>query len=139
VRARLLIVPAVFAAAAAAHTQPPPPPPLYPDVRSQVIPPAPAVPAPVVTAEKSLEKMLDQLEGLRTRKADLEKQEQELMKEVRKLLEKQDERVKRLGVVPPAPPLASAPPPVVPAGPPPPGLIVPVGLPELPAVPAGKR
>jgi len=131
VRARLLIVPAVFAAAAAvAHTQPPPPP-LIPDVRTQLVPATPSVPAappllPLVAGEKSLEKMLDQLEGLRVRKADLEKQEQELMTEVRKLLEKQDERVKRLGVV--SPPLAVPPPPAV----------VPTGL-TLPPYPLPKK
>ena len=130
-RARLLIVPAVFAAAAAvAHTQPPPPP-LIPDVRTQLVPATPSVPAappllPLVAGEKSLEKMLDQLEGLRVRKADLEKQEQELMTEVRKLLEKQDERVKRLGVV--SPPLAVPPPPAV----------VPTGL-TLPPYPLPKK
>jgi len=130
VRARLLIVPAVFAAAAVAHTQPPPPP-FIPDVRTQLVPATPSVPAappllPLVAGEKSLEKMLDQLEGLRVRKADLEKQEQELMTEVRKLLEKQDERVKRLGVV--SPPLAVPPPPAV----------VPTGL-TLPPYPLPKK
>ncbi len=134
-RTRLLIVSALFAAAAGvAHTQPPPTtPPLIPDVRTQLVPTAPPlVPQalPPATAEKSLEKMLDQLEGLRTRKAELEKQEQELMKEVRKMLDKQDERVKRLGVVAPPPP------PVVVPGPAP---VVPAGFPELPLIPAVKQ
>lgn len=128
-RTRLLIVSALFAAAAGvAHTQPPPTP-LFPDVRSQVIPQTPAVPPAL--AEKSLEKMLDQLEGLRSKKAELEKQEQELMKDIRKVLDKQEERVKRLGVVTPPPPA-----PVVVPGPAP---VVPAGYPELPAIPAPKR
>ncbi|QDU18177.1 hypothetical protein [Urbifossiella limnaea] len=140
-RARLLIVPLLFAAAAgAAHTQPPSSPPAV--VSLPPVPPsapalAPSVPQPLLVGaaeEKSLERMLDQLEGLRARKADLEKQEQELMKDIRKLLDRQDERVKRLGVVA-APPVVPAPPPSVPAAPP---LVVPSGA-GLPPFPLPKK
>ncbi|MFO0797116.1 MAG: hypothetical protein U0804_06530 [Gemmataceae bacterium] len=148
-RARLLTVSLLFAAAAgAAHTQPPAPIPQLPAVPNTppsapagvpIPAPAPAgvapspapQPLPVSTSEeKSLERMLDQLETLRARKADLEKQEQELMKDIRKVLDRQDERVKRLGVVA-APPVVPEPPPVVPAAPP---LVVPSGggLPPFP-------
>jgi len=134
VRARLLMVSVLFAAAAgAAHTQPPAPtlPPLVPATPPATVPDAPPLPPQPLpvgaapSAEKSLERMLDQLESLRARKADLEKQERELMTDIRKLLDKQDERVKRLGVVPPPTPVVvPAPPPsVVPSG---------AGLPPFP-------
>ncbi len=49
-------------------------------------------------AEKSIGQMMDRLEGLRAQKAELERQEQALVKEIREQLEKQGDRARQLGI-----------------------------------------
>jgi hypothetical protein len=75
-----------------------PPPPTAP---SDFPPPAPTPPTPPAPpAEKSIDRLLDDLEAIRAQKAELLKREQELMKDIRQKLEKQAERAARLGIVP---------------------------------------
>ena len=62
--------------------------------------PPPSTPLPVIPKEKSVEELLDELERLQAQKAELEKKEQELKALVRKKLEKQAERLNKLGVAP---------------------------------------
>ena len=52
----------------------------------------------VVPPEPSVDQLLDKLEALRSQKAELEKQEQELLKIVRQKLVKQSDRMGRLGI-----------------------------------------
>jgi hypothetical protein len=54
----------------------------------------------VPLAEKSIDQLLDRLEALRGQKAELEKAEQELVKEIRRKMEKQSDRINRLGITP---------------------------------------
>jgi hypothetical protein len=56
-------------------------------------------PAPL---EKSVDDLLGELEGLRAQKLELEKKEQELKVLVRKKLDQQTERLKKLGIAPTA-------------------------------------
>ncbi len=51
-----------------------------------------------VPPEPSVDQLLDKLEALRSQKAELEKQEQELLKVVRQKLAKQSDRMGRLGI-----------------------------------------
>jgi hypothetical protein len=53
---------------------------------------------PVPAPEKTLEQMLDELESLRDRKAEIEKKEAELVKAIQRRSEKQADRMNRLGV-----------------------------------------
>jgi hypothetical protein len=96
------------------YTQPPPaavPPAVVPippvAVRPTAVPQvSPGLPgvvtptAPQAPREKSLDQMLDELESLRAKKAEIEKAEQELIKAIRQKAEKQVERMKLLGVEP---------------------------------------
>jgi hypothetical protein len=119
----LLVSALVLAACGVAFTQsqPPPRPTVTPDPAPQAIPPtavpvAPqAIPQPprvavpdVPLSEKSLDQLLDRLEALRGQKAELEKLEQEVLKEVRRKLEKQSDRINRLGIMPSDPLVAPA-------------------------------
>lgn len=136
-RPRALLVPALLVAAGGiAFTQPTSPPvtPALPDAR---LPSPPGV--PVAAAEKSLDQLLDRLEALRAQKAELERQEQEVVKEIRRKVEKQSDRLQRLGVndpqLPPPPPSVSFAPsviPALPAVPAAPAVIPPVQLPTAP-------
>jgi hypothetical protein len=90
----------------------------------------PLTPQPMVASktevplsDKSLDQMLDRLEALRAQKAELEKAEQEVVKEIRRKLEKQGDRMNRLGITPtdlvPPPAACSSlgPPPGIPTSP----------------------
>ena len=61
--------------------------------------------------EPTVEQMLDSLESLRVQKAELDKKERELVASINKKIDKQTERMKKLGLE--KPPAA---PPVVPVG-----------------------
>ena len=72
--------------------------PLTPTVRAgQSIPPQVV---PVAPKEPTVDEMLDSLEKLRAQKAEIEKREQELVAAIRRKIEKQSERLERLGVAP---------------------------------------
>lgn len=132
-RSRLLLVPVLFAAASgAARTQPPSS--LAPDLRALLVPTTPLQPpvAPegyrisddhplerpvAVPAEKSIEQLMDQLAVLRTQKAQLERQEQEVVKEIRQKLEKQTSQLQQLGICPAIPIRSSITRPLPPADP----------------------
>jgi hypothetical protein len=60
-------------------------------------------PPTLPAAEKTIDQLLNEVEQLRVQKAELAKREQELLKEVRLKLEKQAERVNRLGIAPSPP------------------------------------
>ena len=81
------------------------PPPGIPSFPSPSTSPPPSMPEPTV------EQMLDSLESLRVQKAELEKRERELVASINKKIDKQTERMKKLGLE--KPPAA---PPVVPVG-----------------------
>ncbi len=143
-RPRALLVPVLLVAAGGlAYTQPVPRSAPVPD-GPQLIPP-PGVPpttprvvgATDVPAERSLDQLLDRLEALRAQKAELERQEQEVVKEIRRKVEKQSDRLQRLGVsdpILPAAPSVSFAPTVIPTVPVVPA--VPPVVPPLPTVPA---
>ena len=67
----------------------------------------PSPPAPL--PEPTVEQMLDSLEALRVQKAELDKKEREMVASINKKIDKQTERMKKLGLekppaTPPAPP-----------------------------------
>jgi hypothetical protein len=71
---------------------------------------SPTVPSPVqkfqpplsgLAAEKTIDQILDELNRIRAQKADLDRQEQELLKEARKKLDKLNDRANQMGVSPP--------------------------------------
>jgi hypothetical protein len=80
--------------------------PLIPDPRRDFYPPLPEVPTPAdfkkppAPPEKSVDDLLNELERVQAQKAELEKKEQELKAQLRKKLEAQTERLKKLGVAP---------------------------------------
>jgi hypothetical protein len=81
--------------------------PVAPSAPSNTIPP-PAVPA--APLEQTVDQMLDRLEHLRAQKAEIERKEQELLSAIRKKIEKQSERLDRLGITPrPPEPVAPLP------------------------------
>src|SRR5205823_11197464 len=108
----------VLLAAAAAYTQSQPPAPVgggptlpapvtvSPDLAPpSVVPPLPrqSIPpqsVPVAPKEPTVDEMLDSLERLRAQKLEIEKREQELVAAIRRKIEKQAERLERLGVAP---------------------------------------
>lgn len=100
-RTRLVSIGLLAVLAGSAHAQPTVPPPggvprpVYP---SPDLIPSPSVPA--VPREKSVDDLLTELESLHAQKAALEKQEQELTAALRKKLDAQAERLKKLGVKP---------------------------------------
>jgi TolA-binding protein len=57
----------------------------------------------VTPTEKSIDQLIDEVEQVRAQKGELERKEQELLKEIRKKLDKQAERVNRLGTSSPPP------------------------------------
>ena len=83
------------------------PPPGVPSFPSPLLSPSPPAPMP----EPTVEQMLDSLESLRVQKAELDKKERELVASINKKIDKQTERMKKLGLE--KPPAA---PPVVPVG-----------------------
>jgi hypothetical protein len=62
--------------------------------------PSPVNMAPGVlpTPQENIDQMLDRLEQLRAQKAELEKKEQELLATIRKRIDKQTERLDRMGI-----------------------------------------
>ena len=107
VAAALLIV------SAAAHSQPQPKPAPQPPSSGGLIPPpgAPSTPPAAYAVplgptavppppEKSVEDLLNELERVQAEKAALEKREQDLKAALRKKLEAQVERLRKLGVAP---------------------------------------
>ena len=74
--------------------------PVMPTLTGSIPPTAQGVPATV----KSLDQLLDDLEKLRAKKAELEKMEQQLIKAIQEKSQKQAERMKQLGVAPQAAP-----------------------------------
>lgn len=93
----------LFAVVCGAHAQPlqfpgAPPTPVYPPPPAVAPQPVPSVPS--VPHERSVDDLLGELEGLRAQKAALEKKEQELTATLRKKLDAQAERLKKLGVAP---------------------------------------
>jgi hypothetical protein len=112
---RTLLVPAglliVVCGAASSQPQPtpttPPPPPVVAGVQppppvyvKPVTPTPPSLVIPAVPQEKSVDELLNDLEQLQAQKAELEKRERELKATLRKRLEKQAERLNKLGVAP---------------------------------------
>ncbi len=76
------------------------PPPGVPSFPIQPSPQAPAI-------ELTVEQMLDSLEALRVQKVELEKKEQEMVASINKKIDKQRERMKKLGLEkPPVVPVA---------------------------------
>jgi outer membrane translocation and assembly module TamA len=77
-----------------------------PQTEIKIAPPIPSlpttatIPAAQPTKEKSLDQMLDELGAIRVMKAQLEKNEQELLKAIKQKAAKQAERLKQLGVHP---------------------------------------
>jgi hypothetical protein len=88
------------------YTQPPPP---------NLGPESPALPAPSLQPsqpkERSVSELLDEIQQIRTRKAELEKKEQTLIAEVRKLVAQQADRLNKMGLgVQAQPPVEIVPP-----------------------------
>jgi ABC-type Fe3+-hydroxamate transport system substrate-binding protein len=113
-RVRIAVAALLAIAGGVAYSQAPKPAPPAPGTSApappELIPPSgvPVVPvAPAAPQEKTIDQILDDLERVRLQKAELEKKEQELIKEARRRLEKQADRANRLGVVPvpPEPPV----------------------------------
>jgi hypothetical protein len=75
-------------------------------VEPEFFPPSPSRPL-----ERTVDQMLDELVKLQAMKAELEKKEQELVKEVRKMVNKQHERMKQLNLLE-LPPAGDGPPPI---------------------------
>lgn len=75
---------------------PPPPPPSGPPIPPAIIPSAPTPPPP-----PPLDQLLDQLEQVQAQKAELAKREESLKQIIRKKLDEQDQRLKKLGLAPP--------------------------------------
>jgi hypothetical protein len=112
-------------AAGVAYTQAPKTPPAVPTPQKTIptlpdVPQAPfgpgqlppgGHPAPNVlpVPQENIDQMLDRLEQLRTQKAEIEKKEQELVASIRKRIDKQTERLDRMGITP-KPPEQIAPP-----------------------------
>ena len=67
--------------------------------------PQPSPPVPTQPKESTIEQLLDELEKVRAQKLELEKKEKTLVLEARKKLDKQLERLNRLGIGPEIPSL----------------------------------
>jgi hypothetical protein len=92
----------VVVAAGTVYTQSPPdviPPPDVPTT----LPGAATKPPP--TKEPTLDELLDQIERIREQKAELDRQEKLLAAEARKKIVKQTERLNKLGLGTPVPPM----------------------------------
>jgi hypothetical protein len=74
--------------------------PALPNVPVTAQPPAPTSPL----KERSLNQLLDDIQQIRVQKAELEKKEQALIAEVRKLLAQQSDRLNKLGLGAPVQP-----------------------------------
>jgi hypothetical protein len=113
VSAALLVLVGTAVSAQPPTPRPPAPPPItnIPPVTPPI--PAPTPPtAPVPPPPPTVDQLLDALEQVQARKAELDKQEQTLKAEIRKKLEAQAERAKKLGVAPQPPvlfPMAAQP------------------------------
>lgn len=106
---KLIVFFGLFAVVCGAATSQPKPVPIAPTPPSLVpTPPGtgaapigiPTAPAYVPPPEKSVEELLTDLERVQAQKAELDKREQELKATIRKKLEKQAERLNKLGVMP---------------------------------------
>ncbi len=109
--ATVLLVCALAGATADGHPQPPPGQPVSqtPEINVPTIP-VELLPAPTVahTAPRSqtVDELLDQLTNVRARKAELEREEQAVIKSLRERLHQQQERLNKLGIgVGPVPPV----------------------------------
>jgi hypothetical protein len=79
----------------------PPPGPPPANIPPVIVPTAPTYPVPPAPPpEKTVDELLNDLERVQTQKAELDKREQELKATIRKKLEKQTERLNKLGVTP---------------------------------------
>jgi hypothetical protein len=88
----------LLAACGVALTQPPPAPgPNIPPVSPPLATP-PVIPTP--PPPPTLDQLLDQLEQVQTQKAELAKREESLRQIIRKKLDEQDQRLKKLGLAP---------------------------------------
>jgi hypothetical protein len=93
----------LVAAGGVARTQPPIP---TPAPSAQTIPPVtPPLPSPSVTVPTpppppTLDQLLDQLEQVQAQKAEMAKREESLRQIIRKKLDGQDQRLKKLGLAP---------------------------------------
>ena len=99
----IAVVVTLAIAAGAVYTQTP----LTPQPDIPRLPTGPA--APNQPRGQTIDQILDDIERLRAQRAELEKQEQELVKEVRKKLDKQSERTKRMGILELPPTVGSGP------------------------------
>jgi hypothetical protein len=92
------------------YTQTPPPsPPDLPKVPSLGLPAIPEEKPAAEPKEPTIDELLNKIEKIREQKAELDKQEQAAVAEVKKRMVKQTERLNKLGLGAPVP----APPPVV--------------------------
>jgi hypothetical protein len=91
---------ALLVVCGAATSQPQPPRLKFPSIPAAPVPNV-TVPVPPPPAPPSVDQLLDALERVQAQKAALEKQEQELKAAIRKRLEAQAERLKKLGVAAP--------------------------------------
>jgi hypothetical protein len=91
---------AVACGAASSQPAPPLPPTPSPPGFSPPAPPPAEFAKPTPPPEKAVEELLNELERVQAQKAELEKKEQELKATIRKRLEKQAERLNKLGVTP---------------------------------------
>jgi len=97
------------------------------------VPAAPALqPSAAQPKERTITQLLDEIHAVRAQKAELEKKEQALMAEARKMMDKLNERLNKMGLGAPMQPTTPAF--DAPAGLPPGGIVPPngPGLPPLP-------
>jgi hypothetical protein len=73
---------------------------LPPDPAPPAISPVAPAPAPAAAPEPTVDQLLDRLTELRRQKAELEKQEQATVKQLRDKLKAQTERLEKLGIAP---------------------------------------
>lgn len=114
----MLVLALLLVAVGVGHTQQPPQvpsplgaptPPLIPAFTQPIVPQVEMAPTP--PPEPTLDQLIDKLEGIHKQKAELAKAEQDTMKAIRGKIETQSERLRKLGVAPPA----QAPSPAIPA------------------------
>jgi hypothetical protein len=91
------------------YTQAPPPIPATEGIAPQSLPATPTVgSAASAPKERSINQLLDEIQTIRAQKAELERKEQALKAEVRKLVEQQNERLSKMGLGAPVQPPPAA-------------------------------
>jgi len=90
----LAVLVLVVVAVSTVYTQPPP---AIPTPESPAVPAAPTLHASQ-PKERSVNELLDEIQQIRVRKAELEKKEQLLVAEVRKLVAQQADRLNKMGL-----------------------------------------